>query len=144
MIFGNTICCIKMVSMLYIYIIVHDNKKSFVCAFCLLIKKDCEVLIMNITSNNYEQEVTKSDKPVLLDFWSEGCMPCKMFASVLEQFEKEHPEIKVGKINVNDEMSLAQKYNIEFVPTIVFIKDGQVVSTEVGFREKGQLEDLCK
>lgn len=130
--------------MLYIYIIVYDNKKSFVCAFCLLIKKDCEVLIMNITSNNYEQEVTKSDKPVLLDFWSEGCMPCKMFASVLEQFEKEHPEIKVGKINVNDEMSLAQKYNIEFVPTIVFIKDGQVVSTEVGFREKGQLEDLCK
>ena len=120
------------------------TKKSFVCAFCLLIKKDCEVLIMNITSNNYEQEVTKSDKPVLLDFWSEGCMPCKMFASVLEQFEKEHPEIKVGKINVNDEMSLAQKYNIEFVPTIVFIKDGQVVSTEVGFREKGKLEDLCK
>lgn len=125
-------------SMLYIYIIVYDD---YVCKNK---KMDCEVLIMNITSNNYEEEVTKSDKPVLLDFWSEGCMPCKMFASVLEQFEKEHPEIKVGKVNVNDEMSLAQKYNIEFVPTIVFIKNGQVVSTEVGFREKGQLEDLCK
>lgn len=107
-------------------------------------KMDSEVMKMNITSSNYDEEVIKSDKPVLLDFWSEGCMPCKMFASVLEQFEKEHPEIKVGKVNVNDEMSLAQKYNIEFVPTIVLIKNGQVISTEVGFHEKGQLEELCK
>jgi len=97
---------------------------------------------MIITNKNYALEVQESDRPVLLDFWSNGCMPCQMFSSVLEQFEKEHPEIKVGKVNVNDEMELAQKYNVEYVPTIVFIKNGQVVATEVGFREKSQLESI--
>ena len=80
---------------------------------------------MVITQNNFNSEVENSDKPVLIDFWASWCGPCMMMSPVVEQIEKEHPEIKVGKVNVDDEMVLAQKFmTVSAVWTIADIFNG--------------------
>lgn len=98
--------------------------------------------VLELTMENFEQEVLKSDKPVLIDFWATWCGPCRMMSPVVDAFAEEHPEIKVGKVNVDDQMQLAAAFGIESIPTLVAIKDGKGIGTVVGVRPKEDLEAL--
>ena len=98
--------------------------------------------VLELTMENFEQEVLQSDKPVLIDFWATWCGPCRMMAPVLDAFAEEHPEIKVGKVNVDEQMPLAGAFGIESIPTLVAIKDGQAIGKLIGVRPKEDLEAL--
>ena len=95
--------------------------------------------VLTITKENFEEEVLKSDKPVLLDFWATWCGPCRMVGPVLEQIAAEHPEIKVGKINVDEQNELAGAFRVMSIPTLVAVKDGKVVNQTVGVQPKAQI-----
>ena len=91
---------------------------------------------ININKNNYQEEVLNSDKPVLLDFWAPWCGPCRMVVPIIEQIAEERSDIKVGKINVDEESELASQFGIMSIPTLLVIKDGQVVNKAMGARPK--------
>ncbi|NLP17004.1 MAG: thioredoxin [Clostridiales bacterium] len=93
---------------------------------------------IKITKQNFEDEVLKSEKPVLLDFWAAWCGPCRMVSPTIEEIAKENEDIKVGKINVDEESELAAKYSIMSIPTIMVLKEGKVSATAVGVRPKNE------
>lgn len=95
--------------------------------------------IIQLTSDNFEAEVLNSDKPVLVDFYADWCGPCKMMAPVVDQIAEENDDIKVGKINVDDEQDLASKYGVMSIPTIGFFKNGEIVEKSVGAKPKSEL-----
>lgn len=99
---------------------------------------------ITLTEENFESEVLKSNKGVLVDFWASWCGPCKMLAPVVEEFANEHPEIKVGKVNVDEQDELAQKYGIVSIPTVIYFEKGEVKKTSVGFVPKEALVELTK
>ena len=94
---------------------------------------------LEITSSNFEEEVLKSDKTVLVDFWAVWCGPCKMLAPVVEEIADERTDIKVGKINVDDEQDLAIKYGVMSIPSLVVFKDGKEVNRSVGVVPKDEI-----
>ncbi|HHT08619.1 MAG: thioredoxin [Christensenellales bacterium] len=98
--------------------------------------------VMIITSANFEEEVLKSDKPVLIDFWAPWCGPCRMVSPVVEEIAKEHPEIKVGKVNVDEEQELARKYRIMSIPSLYVFKDGEVANKTIGAVPKKNIEAM--
>ena len=95
---------------------------------------------ITVTVSNFEQEVLASEKPVLVDFWATWCGPCKMLAPVLQEFAEEHPEVKVGKVNVDEEMALASRFGVSSIPTLILFRGGRAVATSVGFVPKSRIE----
>lgn len=95
--------------------------------------------VIQLTSDNFENEVLNSDMPVLVDFYADWCGPCKMMAPVVDQIAEENDDIKVGKINVDDEQDLAAKYGVMSIPTIGFFKNGDIVEKSVGAKPKSEL-----
>ena len=97
---------------------------------------------LNITSANFKSEVLESDKPVIVDFWATWCGPCRMLGPVVAEIAEEHPEIKVCKVNVDDEPDLAQEYGVMSIPFIVSFKNGQVYKSSIGVQPKEALLSL--
>ena len=95
--------------------------------------------VKNITKEIYEEEVIRSDKTVLLDFWAGWCGPCRMLSPVIDQIAAERPDIKVGKINVDEQPDLAAMFQVMSIPTVVVIKGGKEVSRSVGVRPKEEI-----
>ena len=105
-------------------------------------KEDLNMSAVNINLNNYRQEVLNSDKPVLLDFWAPWCGPCRMVVPMVEAIADERPDIKVGKVNIDEEFELARQFGVMSIPTLVVLKDGQVVRQATGARPKHQILEL--
>lgn len=96
-----------------------------------------------VTKENFDGEVKNSSLPVLLDFWADWCGPCRMIAPVVAELANEHRgEIKVGKVNVDDQPELASRFGIDSIPTVVMMKNGVITGTAVGYRPKSELEKL--
>ena len=89
-----------------------------------------------ITNENFKTEVLESDKPVLIDFWASGCGPCRMLSPVIDKIAEERADIKVCKVNVDEQPELAQKFGVMSIPTVVAMKDGKIVNQSVGVRPK--------
>lgn len=100
---------------------------------------------LKITRENFENEVMKSNIPVLIDFWAPWCGPCQMMGPIIEQLAKEYEgKAKVGKVNVDEEGELAQAFGVMSIPTIVLVKDGKVVKQVVGARPKAEVEEMLQ
>ena len=100
--------------------------------------------VLTITNENFEKEVLKSDKPVIVDFWAAWCGPCKMLSPVVDQLAEELEGVKVAKINIDEQMELAEKYNVSSIPCVVAFKNGEEVGRSVGLVPKQKLVDLLK
>ncbi len=97
--------------------------------------------VLEITAENFEEEVLNSKVPVLVDFWATWCGPCQMQGPVIEQAAEEFPQIKVGKLNVDEQGGLSQKYGVMSIPTLILFREGQVAQKAVGFHS---LEEIAK
>lgn len=95
--------------------------------------------IVKITKDNFEQEVLKSDCKVVIDFWATWCGPCQMIGPVLEEIAAEHEDIKVCKVNVDEERELAMKFQVASIPLLVVMSNGEIVNSVVGFRPKEEI-----
>ena len=97
---------------------------------------------IQVNKDNFQEVVLNSDKPVLVDFWASWCGPCRMVAPILEEIANERSDVKVCKINVDEEPELASRYNVMSIPTMIVVKEGQVVNQAVGARPKSQILSL--
>jgi thioredoxin 1 len=95
--------------------------------------------VITITKDNFNKEVMESDKPVLLDFWASWCGPCRLVSPVVDEISNEKSDIKVGKVNVDEQRELAAAFNIMSIPTLVVMKNGKVANVSMGARPKGQI-----
>lgn len=98
--------------------------------------------VMNITAETFEQEVLKETKTVLVDFWADWCGPCKMLGPIIDQIAKEHPEVKVCKVNVDKEPSLAIDYKVMNIPNLLVFKNGEKVNQAIGVHSKSDIEAM--
>lgn len=107
-------------------------------------KEENKMNIIELTAQNFEEEVLKSKKTVLIDFYADWCGPCKMMAPIIEKIASEQTEVKVGKINIDNEERLAIKYGVMSIPTFIVIKNGEEVNRIVGYVDKSVLEEAIK
>lgn len=99
---------------------------------------------IEITKETFESEVIKSDKPVIVDFWATWCGPCQMLGPIIAEIAEEHPEIKVCKVNVDEEEELAQQFGVMSIPFVAAFKDGKLLKSSVGYQPKENILDLVK
>ncbi len=100
--------------------------------------------VLQVTKHNFEEQVTNSEKPVLLDFWADWCPPCRMMAPIVDAVAEDHPEIRVGKVNVDEEQELALQFQVESIPTLVVIRNGAEAARQVGAVPRERLESMLK
>lgn len=100
--------------------------------------------VLKITNQNFESAVINSEKPILLDFWASWCGPCRMVSPLVDEIAQENPQFLVGKVNVDEEPELAQKFGIMSIPTLVVMKGGKIVRQVTGARPKAQLLELLE
>ena len=105
-------------------------------------REDYKMTAININKNNFQSEVMNSDKPVLLDFWAPWCAPCRMVVPIIEEIAGERPDIKVGKINVDEQPELASKFGIMSIPTLVVMKNGKIATKVSGARPKKAILEM--
>lgn len=99
---------------------------------------------ITITNKNFDQEVLASDKPVLVDFWATWCGPCRMLAPIIEEIAESRSDIKVGKVNVDEEGELAVRFGISSIPTVIVFKNGDIAAQAVGYRPRAEIEALLE
>ena len=98
--------------------------------------------VLNINKENFQREVMESNKPVILDFYAPWCGPCRMVAPAMEEIANERPDLKVGKIDIEDQVELAARFGVTGVPALVVMKDGKIVNKAIGARPKEDILDL--
>lgn len=100
---------------------------------------------IKITKDNFEEEVIKSELPVVVDFWADWCGPCKMLTPVIEELAKDFEgKIKVGKLNVDEEGELAMQFKVASIPTVMKFENGEIIKFSIGFRTKEQLTEILE
>lgn len=97
---------------------------------------------IKITIENFNSEVLQSAKPVILDFWADWCTPCKMLSPIIDELAEDHPEMKVGKVNVDEEKELAQQFNVMSIPTLFAFRGGKVVKQTAGLKTKAEILEM--
>ena len=100
--------------------------------------------VINLTTENFEEEVLNAKEPVLVDFWATWCGPCQTMGPVVDELAQELTDVKVGKVNVDEQMGLAREYKVMSIPTFLVFKDGKVAERTLGVQEKSELEQLIR
>lgn len=100
--------------------------------------------VITITKENFETEVLKSTQPVLLDFWAAWCGPCRMLSPIVDEVAEERTDVKVGKVNVDEQMELAMRFQVSSIPMLVVFKDGKAVAKSVGCRPKSEIAAMVE
>ena len=98
--------------------------------------------VLTITKENFEEQVLRSEQPVLLDFWAGWCGPCRRMSPVVDELAEENPHVRVGKVNVDEETELAERFNVFSIPTFIVFKRGKLAARTAGVQPKSALEEL--